>query len=423
MKNLEKNIDPFESIQKILKKSCDILNVSCDLYEILKEPQRVIEVNIPVKMDNGKIKIFRGYRSQHCDVIGPFKGGIRFHQNVNRNEIKALSMWMSLKCSANHLPYGGAKGGIVVDVNELSENELEKLSRGYVREIYKYIGDRFDIPAPDVNTNEKIMAWMLDEYINLTGNNNIATFTGKSLEFGGSYGRREATGVGVSHITRESLKKLDIDIKKSKIAIEGFGNVGSNTALSLQKMGANIVSISEFDKEYGVYTIYNEEGFDVEDLVSYFEKNKSLLNYKNNKFLVEKEFSSLDVDVLIPCALENSITEENAKNVKAKLIVEGANGPVNYMADKILEEKNVIIVPDILANAGGVIASYFEWIQNISGMDMTKDDVLNRLEYKILFAYDGILKTREKYNVSLRLASYIYSVERIYKSLKLRSRI
>ena len=201
-------------------------------------------------MDNGKIKIFRGYRSQHCDVIGPFKGGIRFHQNVNRNEIKALSMWMSLKCSANHLPYGGAKGGIVVDVNELSENELEKLSRGYVREIYKYIGDRFDIPAPDVNTNEKIMAWMLDEYINLTGNNNIATFTGKSLEFGGSYGRREATGVGVSHITRESLKKLDIDIKKSKIAIEGFGNVGSNTALSLQKMGANIVSISEFDKEY-----------------------------------------------------------------------------------------------------------------------------------------------------------------------------
>ena len=363
MKNLEKNIDPFESIQKILKKSCDILNVSCDLYEILKEPQRVIEVNIPVKMDNGKIKIFRGYRSQHCDVIGPFKGGIRFHQNVNRNEIKALSMWMSLKCSANHLPYGGAKGGIVVDVNELSENELEKLSRGYVREIYKYIGDRFDIPAPDVNTNEKIMAWMLDEYINLTGNNNIATFTGKSLEFGGSYGRREATGVGVSHITRESLKKLDIDIKKSKIAIEGFGNVGSNTALSLQKMGANIVSISEFDKEYGVYTIYNEEGFDVEDLVSYFEKNKSLLNYENKKFLVEKEFSSLDVDVLIPCALENSITEENAKNVKAKLIVEGANGPVNYMADKILEEKNVIIVPDILANAGGVIASYFEWIQ------------------------------------------------------------
>ncbi|KXB44407.1 hypothetical protein HMPREF3188_01302 [Tissierellia bacterium KA00581] len=423
MKNLEKNIDPFESIQKILKKSCDILNVSCDLYEILKEPQRVIEVNIPVKMDNGKIKIFRGYRSQHCDVIGPFKGGIRFHQNVNRNEIKALSMWMSLKCSANHLPYGGAKGGIVVDVNELSENELEKLSRGYVREIYKYIGDRFDIPAPDVNTNEKIMAWMLDEYINLTGNNNIATFTGKSLEFGGSYGRREATGVGVSHITRESLKKLDIDIKKSKIAIEGFGNVGSNTALSLQKMGANIVSISEFDKEYGVYTIYNEEGFDVEDLVSYFEKNKSLLNYENKKFLVEKEFSSLDVDVLIPCALENSITEENAKNVKAKLIVEGANGPVNYMADKILEEKNVIIVPDILANAGGVIASYFEWIQNISGMDMTKDEVLNRLEYKILFAYDGILKTREKYNVSLRLASYIYSVERIYKSLKLRSRI
>ncbi|XVG95764.1 Glu/Leu/Phe/Val dehydrogenase [Eubacteriales bacterium KG127] len=420
---MENSVKPLENVQKILKYSCDVLNVGEDLYELLKEPERTIEINIPVKMDNGSVKIFKGYRVQHCDVMGPYKGGIRFHQNVNVDEIKALSVWMSLKCSATHLPYGGAKGGIIVDVEELSENELEKLSRGYVREIYKYIGDRFDIPAPDVNTNEKIMGWMLDEYIRLTGSNNLGTFTGKALEFGGSYGRKEATGVGVAHITRESLKKLGIDIKSATVAIQGFGNVGSNTAIYLQKMGANIVSISEFDKEKGVYTIYNENGFDVEDLILYYEKNGSLIDYKNSKKISIDQFYSLDVDVIIPCALENSITENEAKKVRAKLIVEGANGPVDYLADRILKEKNVVVVPDILANSGRVIASYFEWIQNISGTDMTEDEVLNRLEYKILFAYEGILKIREKYNVTLRIASYIYAVDRVYKLLKLRSRI
>lgn len=420
---MENSLNPLESIKKVLKKSCDILNLQEDVYEILKQPQRIIEVNIPVKMDNGKVKVFRGYRSQHLDIMGPFKGGIRFHQNVNRDEIKALSMWMSLKCSLTNLPYGGAKGGIIVDVNLLSENELEKLSRGYVREIYKYIGDRFDIPAPDVNTNEKIMSWMLDEYIKLTGNNNIAAFTGKAIEFGGSYGRKEATGVGVSHIARESLKKLGVDIKSAKISIQGFGNVGSNTARYLEKMGAKIVSISEFDKEKGVYTIYNENGFDIDDLILHFNKNFSLIDYKYKKLISLDEFYKLDVDLLIPCALENAISEKEANVINAKLIVEGANGPVDYLADEILEKRNIIVVPDILANSGGVIGSYFEWTQNISGMDMTKDEVLNRIEYKILFAYDNVLKIKEKYNVTLRLSCYIYAIERIYKALQLRSRI
>lgn len=420
---MEHEVKPLENVQRILKYSCDVLGVEEDLYELLKEPERTIEVNIPVKMDNGKVKIFKGYRAQHCDVMGPYKGGIRFHKDVNSNEIKALSVWMSLKCSATHLPYGGAKGGIIVDVNLLSDNELEKLSRGYVREIYKYIGDRFDIPAPDVNTNEKIMAWMLDEYIRLTGNNNIGTFTGKAIEFGGSYGRKEATGVGVAHITREALKKLNVEIKKASVAIQGFGNVGSNTAKYLERMGANIVSISEFDKNKGIYTIYNENGFDIENLISYYKENGTLIDYKNAKLISIDQFYSLDVDVIIPCALENSIREEEAKKIRARLIVEGANGPVDYLADRILKEKNIVVVPDILANSGGVIASYFEWIQNISGTDMTEDEVLNRLEYKILFAYDGILKIQEKYNVTLRIASYIYSVERLYKILKLRSRI
>ena len=257
------SVNPLENVQMILKKSCEVLDLDESVYNLLKEPERTIEINIPVKMDNGKFRIFKGYRSQHCDVMGPYKGGIRFHQSVNGDEVKALSIWMSLKCSATHLPFGGGKGGIIVDVNELSENELEKLSRGYVKELYKYIGDRFDIPAPDVNTNEKIMAWMLDEYIKLTGNNTLATFTGKALGFGGSFGRKEATGVGVAVMTRESLNKLGINIRDSKIAIQGFGNVGSNTAKHLARMGGNILAVSEFDNEHGVYTIYNENGFNV----------------------------------------------------------------------------------------------------------------------------------------------------------------
>ncbi|MBK1468995.1 Glu/Leu/Phe/Val family dehydrogenase [Parvimonas parva] len=417
------NVNPLENVQKILKKSCEILNLDDSLYELLKEPERTIEINIPVKMDNGKVSVFKGYRSQHCDVMGPYKGGIRFHQNVNVDEVKALSIWMSLKCSATHLPFGGGKGGIIVNVNELSESELERLSRGYVKEIYKYIGDRFDIPAPDVNTNEKIMAWMLDEYIKLTGNNTLATFTGKALEFGGSHGRKEATGVGVAVMTREALNKLGIDIKESRIAIQGFGNVGSNTAKHLERMGGNILSISEYDNEKGVYTIYNEKGFNISELISHFEKYKTLINFEGAKLISIDQFYSLDVDVIIPCALENSITEEEANKIRAKLIVEGANGPVDYFADRILKQKNVVVIPDILANSGGVIASYLEWIQNISGIDMTEDDVLNKVEYKMLLAYNEIMKIKNEYDVTTRLASYIYSVLRLYKILKLRSRI
>ncbi|MFT4444503.1 MULTISPECIES: Glu/Leu/Phe/Val family dehydrogenase [unclassified Parvimonas] len=417
------SVNPLENVQMILKKSCEILNLDGSLYELLKEPERTIEINIPVKMDNGKFRIFKGYRSQHCDVMGPYKGGIRFHPSVNGDEVKALSIWMSLKCSATHLPFGGGKGGIIVDVDELSENELEKLSRGYVKELYKYIGDRFDIPAPDVNTNEKIMAWMLDEYIKLTGNNTLATFTGKALGFGGSYGRKEATGVGVAVITRESLKKIGVNIKDSKIAIQGFGNVGSNTAKHLARMGGNILSISEYDSEYGIYTIYNEDGFNISELISHFAKYNTLINYENAKHISIDQFYSLDVDVLIPCALENAITEEEAKKIRAKLIVEGANGPVDYIADGILRQKDIGVIPDILANSGGVIASYFEWVQNISGIDMTEDDVLNKVEYKMLLAYNEIMNIKDEYGVTMRLASYIYSVLRLYKILKLRSRI
>lgn len=415
--------NPLVNVQKLLKEICDYLNINENLYELLKEPKRIIEVSIPVRMDNGSFRVFKGYRSQHCDIMGPFKGGIRFHPEVNSDEVKALSIWMSLKCSATNLPFGGGKGGITVDVNELSEGELERLSRGYIREIYKYIGDKFDIPAPDVNTNEQIMSWMLDEYINISGKNSIGAFTGKPIVFGGAPGRKVATGVGVALVTREYLKKLNIDIKFSTVAIQGFGNVGLNSAKKLYKMGSKIIAISEYDKENGVYTIYNEEGFDVIELIEHFEKNKTLYNYKNCRKISIDQFYSLNVDVLIPCALENAIGIDEAKRINAKLVVEGANGPVTYEADRMLEEKNIIVIPDIIANSGGVIASYFEWTQDISGIVMTEDEVLNKLEYKILNALFEVIAIQDKDKVTLRKASYIYAISRLYEVLKIRSRI
>lgn len=264
---------------------------------------------------------------------------------------------------------------------------------------------------------------MLDEYISISGKNSIGTFTGKPIILGGARGRKIATGVGVALVTREYLKKLEIDIKSSTVAIQGFGNVGLNSAKKLHKMGSKIMAISEYDKEYGVYCIYNEDGFDVEDLINFFNKNKTLYTYENCRKISIDQFYSLNVDVLIPCALENAICVEEAKKINAKLIVEGANGPVTYEADKILEDKNVIVIPDIIANSGGVIASYFEWTQNISGIEMTEDDVLNKLEYKILTALLEVIDIQNKYNVNLRKSAYIYSIERLFNILKLRSKI
>ena len=416
-----KYINPLDNVQHIIKEACEVASLKNDVYEILKEPDRVIEVNIPVKMDNGNTKVFKGFRSQHNNLLGPYKGGIRFHKNVSLDEVKALSIWMSLKCSLTNIPFGGAKGGIEID-EDLSDRELESLSRGYVRGVYRYLGDKYDIPAPDVNTNEKIMSWMLDEYILLTGRNDFATFTGKPIEFHGSYGRKIATGVGVANITRETLKKININIKDAKIAIQGFGNVGYNTALRLESMGAKIISISEFDKENGVYTIYKEEGFNIKQLYSHFLENKTLFNY-DCKHISINQFYSLDVDAMIPCALENAISEEEADLIRAKVIVEGANGPVTYTADSILNKKGIKVVPDILANSGGVIASYYEWVQNISMIDMTEDDVLNKVEYKILNAYEEMLKVQQKYNVSLRLSSYICAILRLNTILSIRTHI
>lgn len=414
------NLNPFENAQKVIKEVCSILNTDCSVYELLKEPARVIEVNIPVKMDNGNIKVFKGYRSQHNNVLGPTKGGIRFHQNVNLDEVKALSIWMTFKCAVADLPYGGGKGGIIVDPKTLSKDELERLSRGYVQGIYKLIGEKVDIPAPDVNTNGEIMSWMLDEYNKLVGENDLGTFTGKPIGLGGSKGRVEATGLGIAITAREALKKLNIKIENTNVAIQGLGNVGSFAAKNIEKLGSKVVSVAEWDKEKGSYAIYNKEGFKVEDLIEYFKDNGTLIGFTDSIELSNEEFWSLDADVLIPAALENSITLDNANLINAKLICEGANGPITPEADAILNNKEILVIPDILTNIGGVVVSYFEWVQNLNGYYWGEDRVKNEEEILLVNSFKNIWTTKEEFNVSMRKAAYIYSIKKLASAMKLR---
>lgn len=411
----KENLNPFEIAQLQLKQACDKLGTEPSVYEILKEPLRVLEVSIPVKMDDGSIKIFKGFRSQHNDAVGPTKGGIRFHQNVTRDEVKALSLWMTFKCSVTGIPYGGAKGGIIVDPKTLSEGELERLSRGYIDAIYKLIGEKVDVPAPDVNTNGKIMAWMVDEYNKLVGHSAIGVITGKPLEFGGSLGRNAATGFGVAVVVREACKELGIDLKKSTVAIQGFGNVGSFTALNINKLGGKIVAIAEWN---GI--IYNENGIDAKELMEYQKANKTILGFPGTKQISQDEFWSLPVDVMIPAALENVITAENASKINAKIVAEAANGPTTPEADKILEEKGILVTPDILTNAGGVTVSYFEWVQNLYGYYWSEEEVEQKEEIAMVKAFKDIWKIKKEYDVSMRNAAYMHSVKRVASAMKAR---
>lgn len=418
---LKENLNPFENAQKMLKEACDKLGTGAAVYEILSEPLRVIEVSIPVKMDNGTLKVFKGFRSQHNDAVGPTKGGIRFDLGVTRDEVKALSLWMTFKCSVVGIPYGGGKGGIIVDPKSLSEGELERLSRGYIDGIYKLIGEKVDVPAPDVNTNGQIMAWMTDEYNKLVGHSAIGTFTGKPLEFGGSKGRTAATGFGVAVTVREALKKLDIDINKASIAIQAYGNVGSFTGTILENMGAKVVSVAEYSREENrTYAIYNENGLNATSLEEYNKKNHTLLGFPGAKEISMEDFWALNVDVLVPAARENQITLENVNSINARIIAEAANGPITPDADKILNEKGILITPDILTNAGGVTVSYFEWIQNLYGYYWSEKEVEEKEEIAMINAFKDIWKIKEEYNVSMRNAAYMHSVKRVAAPMKLR---
>ncbi|MDU3198987.1 MAG: Glu/Leu/Phe/Val dehydrogenase [Anaerococcus hydrogenalis] len=416
-------LNPLKSAQSQIKIACQKLNLDPAVYEILKEPQRFIEISIPVKMDDGSLKVFKGYRSAHNNALGPCKGGVRFHQNVNIEEVKALSTWMSLKAGLLEIPYGGGKGGISVDQKKLSERELENLSRGYIRGLHKYLGERIDIPAPDVNTNGKTMSYFTDEYIKLNGDRqDIGTFTGKPLILGGSLGRDEATGFGVVITTKYVAKKIGLDLKSAEIGLQGFGNVGSYTLKYLLEEGAKVkyLSIRDESEECGRSALYSENGFDYESLKKYREENKTLAGYPHAKKISDEAFWNTKFDILIPAALENIITEKIARNLDVKLLVEGANGPTTPEADRILKEKNVEVIADILANSGGVLVSYYEWIQNQYGNYWSKEKVQEKQVKDMKKSLDGIYQIKEEYKTDLREASYMFAIKRIAQAMKLR---
>ena len=416
----KENLNPLESAQRQVKAACDALKLEPAVYEILKEPLRTIEISIPVKMDDGTTKVFKGYRSVHNDAIGPGKGGVRFHPGVNVDEVKALSVWMTFKCGVMGVPYGGGKGGVVADPLSLSQGELERLSRGYIQGLYKYLGEKIDIPAPDVGTNGQVMAWMVDEYNKLTGQSSLGVVTGKPVEWGGSEGRNEATGFGVSVITREAAKRLGIEIKGAKVAVQGFGNVGSYTVKNVQQQGAKIVAVGEWTPSVGTYALYNEDGLDFEDMKAYMDEHKNLVGYPKAKQISLDEFWELEVDILIPAALENAITVEVAEKVNAKLICEAANGPITPEADEVLNKRGIPVTPDILTNAGGVTVSYFEWVQNLYGYYWSEKEVEEKQEVEMVKAFNDIWALKEEYDVTIREAAYMLSVKKIADVMKLR---
>jgi len=409
----EKN-DVLRSTQTIIHKALEKLGYPEEVYELLKEPLRLLTVKIPVRMDDGSVKVFTGYRAQHNDAVGPTKGGIRFHPNVTEREVKALSIWMSLKCGIVDLPYGGGKGGIVCDPRNMSFRELEKLSRGYVRAISQIVGPTKDIPAPDVFTNSQIMAWMMDEYSRMDEFNSPGFITGKPLVLGGSHGRESATAKGVTICINEAAKKRNINIKEARVVIQGFGNAGSFLAKFMHDAGAKVVGISD---AYGA--LYDPEGLDIDYLLDRRDSFGTVTKLFKNT-ITNQELLELDCDILVPAAIENQITEENANNIKAKIVVEAANGPTTIEATQILTNRNILLVPDVLASAGGVTVSYFEWVQNNQGYYWSEEEVDEKLEKILVKSFDNIYNLAQSRRVDMRLAAYMIGVRKMAEASRFR---
>jgi len=392
-----------------------LLNLESGIWKILTHPKRQIIVSCPVQMDNGEIEVFTGYRVQYNITLGPAKGGIRYHPDVTLDEVTALAAWMTWKCAVAHIPFGGGKGGIICDPSRMSPRELEALTRRYVAEIIDAIGPDKDVPAPDVNTNAQVMAWVMDTYSMHVGHTSTAVVTGKPVELGGSLGRREATGRGVMLATREAARHRGLELSGMTAAIQGFGNVGSVAADLLSAAGTRVVAVS--DSSGG---IYRAQGLDIPALLNYQRQHRHVAGFPGSEPLAGQGLFSLDVDVLIPAALENQITMRNAPDIRARIVVEGANGPTTPEAHRHLHERGVLVVPDILANSGGVTASYFEWVQDRHGYFWTEKEVNERLEAKMCEAFDAVLKTALKHDVDLRTAAYIVAVSRVATVTKMR---
>lgn len=412
--NKEESLDVLESTRTIIKKALDRLGYSEEVYELLKEPLRMLTVRIPVRMDDGSVKVFTGYRAQHNDAVGPTKGGVRFHPDVTADEVKALSIWMSLKCGIVDLPYGGGKGGIVCDPREMSFRELERLSRGYVRAISQIVGPTKDIPAPDVFTNSQIMAWMMDEYSRMKEFDSPGFITGKPIVLGGSHGRESATAKGVTICIREAAKKRGIDLKGARVVIQGFGNAGSFLAKFLHDSGAKVIGISDV---YG--GLYNPNGLDIDYLLDRRDSFGTVTKLFKDT-ITNKELLELDCDILVPAAVQNQITKENAHNIKAKIVVEAANGPTTIEATEILTERGILIVPDVLASAGGVTVSYFEWVQNNQGYYWSEEEIEERLEKVMTSAFENIYNLANSRKVNMRLAAYMVGVRKMAEASRFR---
>ncbi|MBG9813698.1 glutamate dehydrogenase [Bacillus endophyticus] len=396
----------LRSTQLIIKEAVQKLGYKNEMYELLKEPVRALTVRIPVRMDNGTTKIFTGYRSQHNDAVGPTKGGVRFHPEVNEGEVKALSIWMSLKCGIANLPYGGGKGGIICDPRDMSFGELERLSRGYVRAISQIVGPTKDIPAPDVYTNSQIMAWMMDEYSCLREFDSPGFITGKPLVLGGSQGRETATARGVTICIEKAAKKKDIDLQGAGIVIQGFGNAGSFLAKFMHDLGAKVIGISD---AYGA--LYDPEGLDIDYLLDRRDSFGTVTNLFTN-IITNQELLEKECDILVPAAIANQITVQNAHRIKASIVVEAANGPTTLEATKILDEKGVLIVPDILASTGGVTVSYFEWVQNNQGYYWSEEEVAEKLRRVMVDSFETIYQTSRAHQVDMRLAAYMVGIRK-----------
>lgn len=407
---------PFESMMERFRFAAEILNLDEGMFKYLASPVKQVIVSVPIVMDSGKIEVFEGYRVIHDNVLGPSKGGVRFSPDVTLEEVQALAAWMTWKCAVVNVPFGGAKGGVRCNPKELSNSELERITRRYTANMLGVFGPNRDIPAPDMNTNEQIMAWIMDTYSMNSQQTETAVVTGKPIILGGSQGRKEATGRGVVTVTLAALSKMGLMPNKVTVVVQGFGNVGSVSAELMYEQGSKIIAISDISGGY-----YNPDGIDIPHALDYMKSNgNSLEGYPKANLISNEELLELECDVLIPAAKEDQISKHNAGNIKAKIIAEGANGPVTANADSILEANGIMVIPDILANAGGVTVSYFEWVQDRQGYFWTEERVNRRLNRMMRSAFDNVYKVSEEYKITLRQAAYVYAIDRVATTLKLR---
>lgn len=411
----EQEHNPWISAEARFDDAAEKLRLDDGMRKILRSPAREVTVNIPVLLDDGRLEVFTGYRVQHSIARGPGKGGIRFAPNVTLDEVRALASWMTWKCAVVNIPFGGAKGGVICDPGQLSDNELERLTRRYTAQIIDVIGPDRDVPAPDVNTNDRTMAWIMDTYSMHVGHATTAVVTGKPMELGGSLGRKEATGRGCMVVTLQALKKFGLEPENTRVVIQGFGNVGGMAARLMARKGFKIIGLIEYDG-----AVYNAKGLDITELEAHRRENGTINGFEGGEAVDKNEAMFLECDVLLPAATENVITSENASRLNCKILCEGANGPTTVLADEILAEKKVFVIPDILANAGGVTVSYFEWVQDRQGYFWNEDLVNSRLEEIMVWSFDSIAAYAAKHSVDNRTAAYMLALDRVAIAMRLR---